>query len=289
VRAAVDNGALGILTKPPTDQSLGEIIDMIEQHQQEMAVNEAVQPVSAPVEAVATEPMATAPVAPAGLDEAAVRRIAAEVAGENLANIATRRAEQVAEERVERLLAERVEAALGAYLDDHLDALVGRLVERRLAAFKVPEIDMNDLRSQVVKQVNSDLEEFVRQLNQRTLEGLIEASIYKLVTEVAKDFKRRLSDSEKRILEQVPDKNEMVNHIRVVTEGSLEGHVREIATHVAQEISNSVATETVETLLDHHLAHQSLEQQNTKSPVGWIAALLVLVAGGVGAYFYFLV
>jgi CheY-like chemotaxis protein len=291
VRAAVDHGALGILAKPPTDQSLGEIIDLIEQHQQEAAANEAAQPVSVPVKAVETvavESAAATSSAPAGLDEAAVRRIAAEVAGENLTHIATRRAEQVAEERVERLLAKRVEAVVGAYLDDRLEALVKRLVERRLAAFKPPEIDVDDLRSQVVQQVNRDLEEFVRQLNQRTVEGLIEASIHEQITEVATDFSQRLNNSEKRILEQVPDKNEMVDHIRVVTEGSLEGHVRETATHVAQEISNSVATETVETLLDQHLAHQSLEQQNSKSPVGWLAALLVLVAAGVGAYFYLL-
>jgi hypothetical protein len=283
---------LGILAKPPTDQSLGEIIDLIEQHKQEMAANDATQPVSAPAEAletVAVEPMATAPVAPIGLDETAVRRIAAEVAGENLATIAAQRAEQVAEELLDRLLAERVEAAVGAYLDNHLEDLVGRLVERRLAAFKPPEIDMDDLRSQLVQQVNNDLEEFVRQLNQRTMEGLIEASIYEQIAEVASDFAQRLSDSEKRILEQVPDKNEMVDHIRVVTEGSLEGHVRETATHVAQEISNSVATETVETLLDQHLAHQAIEQQNGKSYAGWIVTLLVLVAVGAGAGFYFLI
>ncbi|MGD8909299.1 MAG: response regulator [Chromatiales bacterium] len=292
VQAAVDHGALGILAKPPTDQSLGEIIDMIDQHQQEVVDNEAAQSVSVPVEAVevvAVEPVATMSAAPAGLDEAAVRRIAAEVAGENLTQAAIRRAEQVAEQRVEQLLAERVDTAVGAYLDEHLEALVGRLVERRLAAFEPPEINTNTLRRQVVKQVNSDLENFVRQLNQRTVAGLIEKSVYEQITEVANDFAQRLRDSEKQILKQVPDKNEMVDHIRVVTEGSLEGQVRETATYVAEEIANSVATETVENLLDQHLAHQSLTEQNSKSSTGRIVALLALAAVGMGAYIYFLI
>jgi uncharacterized membrane-anchored protein YjiN (DUF445 family) len=195
----------------------------------------------------------------------------------------------VAEQRVEQLLAERVDTAVGAYLDEHLEALVGRLVERRLAAFEPPEINTNTLRRQVVKQVNSDLENFVRQLNQRTVAGLIEKSVYEQINEVANDFAQRLRDSEKQILKQVPDKNEMVDHIRVVTEGSLEGQVRETATYVAEEIANSVATETVENLLDQHLAHQSLTEQNSKSSTGRIVALLALAAVGMGAYIYFLI
>ncbi len=291
VRAAVDHGALGILAKPPTDQSLGEIIAMIEQHQQEVAANDAAQPVSEPVEAVEIAPAeaaAPAPVVQAGLDEAAVRRIAAEVAAERVEQIATRRAEEVAAEMAARMVGERVESAISAFLDENLEAVVVRLVEQRLAAFKPPEVDLEDLRSQVVQEVNSDLEEFVRQLNQRTVEGLIEASIYEQINEVANDFAQRLADTQRRILEQVPEKNEMIEHIRVVTEGSLEAQVRETATHVAQEISNSVATETVETLLDQHLAHQSLVQESRKSPLGWILGLLALTAAGVGAYFYLL-
>ncbi|MEJ2454020.1 MAG: response regulator [Candidatus Thiodiazotropha sp.] len=293
VRAAVDHGALGILAKPPTDQSLGEIIDMIEQHQQEVAANDAAQPVSEPVKAEAVEiapaeAASPAPVVQAGLDEAAVRRIAAEVAGERVEQIATRRAEEVAAEMAARMVGERVESAISAFLDENLEAVVVRLVEQRLAAFKPPEVDLDDLRSQVVQEVNSDLEEFVRQLNQRTVEGLIEASIYEQINEVANDFAQRLADTERRILDQVPEKNEMIEHIRVVTEGSLEAQVRETATQVAQEISNSVATETVETLLDQHLAHQSLAQESHKSPLGWILGLLALTAAGVGAYFYLL-
>jgi CheY-like chemotaxis protein len=298
VRAAVDHGALGILAKPPTDQSLGEIIALIEEHQQEVAANDAAQPVSEPVVAeeiapakptAPVQPTAPAAAVPAGLDEAAVRRIAVEVAGERVDAIAARRAEEVAADIAARVVAERVETAVSAYLNDNLEALVARLVERRLAAFKPPEVDLEDLRSQVVQEVNSDLEEFVRQLNQRTVEGLIEASIYEQISDVAHDFSQRLADTEQRILDQVPEKNEMIEHIRVVTEGSLEAQVRETATQVAQEISNSVATETVETLLDQHLAHQSLEQKSRKSPLGWILGLLVLAAAGAGAYFYLLV
>ncbi len=281
VRAAVDHGALGILAKPPTDQSLGEIITLIEEHQREVAANDAAQPASVPAaapETPAVEPVVAPVTVSTGLDEAQVQRIVAE--------IAAKRAEQVVEEMAERLVAERVESAVGTYLDKHLETLVGRQVELRLASIKPQEINLEELRSQVVQDVNGNLEEFVRQLNQRTVEGLIEASIYEQITEVANDFSQRLSDSEQRILEQVPEKNEMIDHIRVVTEGSMEAHVRETATQVAQEISNSVATETVETLLDKHLAHQSLEQESSTNMVGWILGLLVLVSVGVGAFFY---
>ena len=293
VRAAVDHGALGILAKPPTDQSLGEIIELIEEHQREVAANDEVEPESVPPETEAVVVEEVAPVAPPaapGLDEEAIRGIAIKVAEENVGEIAARRAEQVAGELISRQLDERLEAAVKAYLDEHLVSLVGNHIEQRLAAFKVPEIDTDDLRSQVVQEVNSDLEEFVRQLNQRTVEGLIEASIYEQISEVASDFTQRLSDTEQRIMQQVPEKNEMIDHIRVVTEGSMEAHVQETASQVAQEVSNSVATETVETLLDQHLAHQAMAQaqSQSKSPMGWILGLIVVAAAGVGAYLYFL-
>jgi CheY-like chemotaxis protein len=291
VRAAVDHGALGILAKPPTDQSLGEIIDMIEKHQQEeaakMAAKEAVPLVEEVPVAVQTPSEAPVAVA-AGLSESDVRRIAAEVANQELAQTAARQAEQAAEGVLERLLSEKLDNAVAAYLDEHLKPLVDDLVASRLEAVKPPQIDLGDLRSQVVQEVNSGLEEFVRQLNQRTVEGLIEARIYEQITEVASDFSQRLHDSEQRILEQVPEKNEMINHIRVVTEGSLEALVQETATQVAQEISNSVATETVETLLDQRLAHQSPPEPDSKSSLGWLVGLLVVAAAGASAYFYLL-
>jgi CheY-like chemotaxis protein len=291
VRAAVDHGALGILAKPPTDQSLGEIIAMIEKHQQEVEAKLAaeaevplVEEVPAAVQTPSEAPVAVA----AGLSEADVRRIVAEVANQELAQTAARQAEQTAEGVLERLLSEKLDSAVAAYLDEHLKPLVEGLVASRLEAVKPPEIDLDDLRSQVVQEINSDLEEFVRQLNQRTVEGLIEASIYEQITEVASDFSQRLQDSEQRILEQVPEKNEMINHIRVVTEGSLEAQVRETATQVAQEISNSVATETVEMLLDQRLAHQSPPEPDSKSSLGWLVGLLVVAAAGASAYFYLL-
>jgi CheY-like chemotaxis protein len=287
VRAAVDHGALGILAKPPTDQSLGEIIDLIEQHRHEMASAGKAKPDVAPA-----TPQAAAPVAPAvsqGLGEAEVRRIAADVAAEKIAEAAARRAQQVVEEMLGGLVAKQVEVSVNSYLEKQLESLVGRLVERRLAGIKPQEIDTEALRNQVVQQVNAELTEFVRQLNQRTVEGLIEASIYEQITEVANDFSQRLSDAERRIIEQVPEKNEMIEHIRVVTEGSLESQVRETATQVAQEVSNSVATETVENLLEQQLAHHAVEQQSSSGALGWIMALLVLAAaGGAGAYLYFL-
>ncbi len=292
VRAAVDHGALGILAKPPTDQSLGEIIELIEQHQREVAANDEAESVSKPAVAEAVEEAVSVPAAPAvaGLDEGAVRRIATEIAESSISHIAARRAEEAAEALVASRLSEQVGAAVNAYLDQHLAPLVGRHVEQRLAAFKPPEIDTDDLRSQVVQEVNSDLEDFVRQLNQRTVEGLIEGSIHEQISEVANDFAQRLSDTEQRILRQVPEKNEMIDHIRVVTEGSMEAHVQETATQVAQEVSNSVATETVETLLDQHLAHQAMAQaqSQSKSLLGWIIGLVILAAAGAAGYFYFL-
>jgi YesN/AraC family two-component response regulator len=286
VRAAVDHGALGILAKPPTDQSLGEIINMIEKHQQEEAAKVAV-PLVEEVPAAVQTPTEASVAVPVGLSESDVRRVAAEVANEEF-QTAARQAEQAAEGMLERLLSEKLDRAVAAYLDEHLKPLVKDLVASRLETVKPPQIDLEDLRSQVVHEVNSGLEEFVRQLNQRTVEGLIEASIYEQITEVANDFSQRLQDSEQRILERVPEKNEMINHIRVVTEGSLEAQVRETATQVAQEISNSVATETVEILLDQRLSHQTPPQESSNSSLGWIVGLLALAAAGVGAYFYLL-
>ncbi|MCU7797390.1 MAG: hypothetical protein KZQ75_09690, partial [Candidatus Thiodiazotropha sp. (ex Myrtea spinifera)] len=60
------------------------------------------------------------------------------------------------------------------------------------------------------------------------------------------------------------------------------------STHVAQEVANSVATETVEALVDQHLAHQSLVNQvPSNSTWIWAAGLMLAVAAGAGLYFYF--
>ncbi|MCU7921621.1 MAG: response regulator, partial [Candidatus Thiodiazotropha sp. (ex Dulcina madagascariensis)] len=105
VRAAVDHGALGILAKPPTDESIGEIIDLIERHQQEAAV-----PAPAPVEPAAAETTAADVVAPVvetaptaqpvaaqpTLSEEAIRHIAEAVAGQSAERVAGQAAEKVA-------------------------------------------------------------------------------------------------------------------------------------------------------------------------------------------------
>lgn len=282
VRAAVDHGALGILAKPPTDQSLGEIIAMIEEHQQEAAASDAAQPVSAPAE----PPPATIPEIPPVDTAVAPGAVSAGLGEAQVQSIDARQTEQVIEEMVDRLVVQRVEIEVGAYLDKHLETLVERLVEQRLVEIKPQEINVEALRSQLVQEVHGSLEEFVLQLNQQTVKDLVESSIYKLIREVANDFTQQIKDTERRILDQVPEKNELVDHIRVVTEGSMEAHVQETATRVAQEISNSVATETVENLLDQHLAYQSLDQESSKSPVGWILGLLALATTGVGVLLY---
>ncbi|MCU7925117.1 MAG: response regulator [Candidatus Thiodiazotropha sp. (ex Dulcina madagascariensis)] len=299
VRAAVDHGALGILAKPPTDESIGEIIDLIERHQQEAAV-----PAPAPVEPAAAETTAADVVAPVvetaptaqpvaaqpTLSEEAIRHIAEAVAGQSAERVAGQAAEKVAEKVAVRAVAEGVGAAVHTYLDEKLEPLVSSLVQKGLQSVKPAEVDTESIRDQVVQQVNRDLDEFVRQLNQRTVEGLIEASVYGQVTELADDFSQRLTDLEARILSQVPEKNDMIEHIRVVTEGSIEAQVHETATQVAHEIANSVATETVESLLDQYLAKQAMENQRQSSgPSVWVlVGLVVFAVLGVAAYLFFL-
>lgn len=281
VRAAVDHGALGILAKPPTDESLGAIITLIEEHQREVATGEAVRATAGETAA----PLGGSPSPSTALSEQEVRRIAAEVAVQSQVQVA----EKVAAETLVEALQAQVGDAVSAYLDRHLEPLVSRLMEQRVAALEPPKVDTASLRDQVVGMVNRDLEEFVRQLNQRTVEGLIEASIVKRTAEVANDFAERLKESEQRILGSVPEKGEMIENIRIITEGSLEAQVRETATHVAREISNSVATETVEYLLDRHLAQQATTtEKGSGGTLAWILALLGTAAIGVGFYYYFL-
>lgn len=284
VRAAVDHGALGILAKPPTHESLGEIINLIEQHQMEVAAangSSAETQVAHPAAAEqAATPVETPSVPVSSLSEDDVRRIAEAVVAQQI------------DDRVEKAtgdaVANKVASAVTGYLDQELEPLVARIVAQQIKAIEPPEVDTESLQDKVVTQVNSQLEEFVRQLNQRTVEGLIEAAIYEQITEVANDFSQRLSDSEEKILSQVPDKNEMIDHIRVVTEGSIEAQVQETARQVAQEVSNSVATETVESLLDQQLRQQSLEshQPQPSSAWVWITGLVVAAAAGSGVYFY---
>ncbi|MCU7875579.1 MAG: response regulator [Candidatus Thiodiazotropha sp. (ex Lucinoma borealis)] len=295
VRAAVDHGALGILAKPPTDESLGEIIDMIERHQQEVAASMAAEAASAEPTSAEPETITDAETVQTAepaviqnvLSDEDVRRIAEEVATESTERIARQAVEKVVEETV----AERVDTTVHAYLDEKLESMVSALVQNGLQSIEPPAaVDSESIRDAVVKQVNQDLDEFVRQLNQRTVEGLIEASVYGQITELADDFSQRMKDQEALILSQVPEKNDMIEHIRVVTEGSLEAHVHQTASQVAGEIANSVATETVESLLDQHLAHQTLENQQPKAgPSGWVyLGLGALVVLGVAAFLLYM-
>ncbi|MEN8168375.1 MAG: response regulator [Pseudomonadota bacterium] len=238
VQAAVEHGALGILAKPPTDDSLKAIIQLIEEKQE---VEEA-----APV--FADEVVAAPPVL--AVDE--IRTIAVEAARETAesaaAGIARENADAIAREVARDTVTEM------------LEPLVATLVDKRLEGIKPPEVDIDSLRGEVVSQVNKELEEFIRQLNERSVESLIEASIYEQVQTLANDFSQRLKNLKAEILAQVPEKNEMIEHIRVVTEGSLEAHVREISTQVSQEVANSIATETVEHIFDEHMADQATDE-----------------------------
>lgn len=278
VQAAVHHGALGILAKPPTDESLGQIIQLIEQHQQQVASGLVEEPaVSEPalsegvIEAgeQAPEPV----VVQSGLSNDDVRRIAEEVAKRSAEEVATRSAEgivrQAAEKAVVESLAERLESAVQIFFDERLESMVSSMVEKGLQKAKPEPVDTRALRDSVIKQVNKDLDEFVRQLNQRTVGDLIQSSIFNQMNELSDDLTERMKDQETRILSMVPEKNEMIDHIRVITEGSLEAQVHQTATRVASEIANSVATETVENLLDQHLAQQALDKQEERSKWPW--------------------
>ncbi|MCG7871405.1 MAG: response regulator [Candidatus Thiodiazotropha lotti] len=288
VRAAVDHGALGILAKPPTEESLGEIIDLIEEHQREVAMSASAQVEVAeeqaelPVDLVeAGETPAQA--VPVGLSEADIKRIAQQAA--------TQSAEVVVREIVEQAVTDSLEQRLAGLVDDYLEQKLQPMLaelKQQSESAKPAEIDTEELKKAVVEEVNSDLEDYVRQLNQRSVEELIQATTFTQINETRDEFSDRLKQQEARILEQVPEKNDMIEHIRVVTEGSLEAHVHETATQVSQEVANSVATETVEQMLEQHLAQQTVV--NEKPAAGntiWVM-LGALLAASAGAAYYLL-
>ncbi|MEW8396018.1 MAG: hypothetical protein AB2707_07635, partial [Candidatus Thiodiazotropha sp.] len=171
-----------------------------------------------------------------------------------------------------------------------LEGLVAAMLKHALQDVETEQIDSESLRDSVVQQVNQDLDEFVRQLNQRTVGDLIQSSIYNQMNELSEELTERMKDQEARILSQVPEKNDMIEHIRVITEGSLEAQVHETASQVAGEVANHVATETVEGMLDQHLAHQAMEsqQQQSKPPLWIILGLGVLAVAGIAATLVFL-
>ncbi|MCG8035845.1 MAG: response regulator [Candidatus Thiodiazotropha taylori] len=287
VRAAVDHGALGILAKPPTEESIGKILELIEEHQREVAM-------SAPAEAEAAVEQAEQPVdqaeaaaqpAPVGLTEEDLWRIAQQAA--------TQSAEVVVREIVEQAVSDAIDQRLAGLMDDYLEQklqpMLAELKQQQPERAAPVEIDTEALKKEVVEEVNSDLEDFVRQLNQRSLEELIQATTFNQINETRDEFSDRLKQQEERILEQVPEKNDMIEHIRVVTEGSLEAHVHETATQVSQEVANSVATETVEQMLEQHLAQQTVvKEQPAEGKAIWAMLGALLVASAGAAYYYLL-
>ncbi|MET0122085.1 MAG: response regulator [Candidatus Thiodiazotropha sp. 6PLUC9] len=292
VRAAVDHGALGILAKPPTEASLGEIIDLIDAHQQEVAATKAAESELENEQSEVSPEIAASTEGVAGLSEADVRRIAEEVAAQSGEQAARQTAEQITRDLAEKVIAESLDQRLSSmihdYLEQKLEPMVSELVSRTANVDKPVEIDSDALKKGIVEEVNHDLEDFVRQLNQRNVEELIQSTIFSQVGELRDDFNSRLKDQEERILSQVPEKNDMIEHIRVITEGSLEAHIHETATQVSQEISNSVATETVEQMLEQHFAQQSVEQQpESGGKMIWIL-LGALVAASAGAAYFLL-
>ncbi|MBW9257422.1 MAG: response regulator [Candidatus Thiodiazotropha sp. (ex. Lucinisca nassula)] len=286
VRAAVDHGALGILAKPPTEESLGKIIDLIEEHQREVAMSASaeVEAAEEQAELPVDQAEASAQAASVGLSEAELWRIAQQAA--------TQSAEVVVREIVEQAVSDAIDQRLAGLVDDYLEQklqpMLAELKQKQPESAAPVEIDTEELKKEVVEEVNSDLEDFVRQLNQRSLEEMIQATTFNQINETRDEFSDRLKQQEERILEQVPEKNDMIEHIRVVTEGSLEAHVHETATQVSQEVANSVATETVEQMLEQHLAQQTVVKENSADGKAIWAMLGALLAASAGAAYYYL-
>ncbi|MBW9268995.1 MAG: response regulator [Candidatus Thiodiazotropha sp. (ex. Lucinisca nassula)] len=286
VRAAVDHGALGILAKPPTEESLGKIIDLIEEHQREVAMSASaeVEAAEEQAELPVDQAEASAQAASVGLSEAELWRIAQQAA--------TQSAEVVVREIVEQAVSDAIDQRLAGLVDDYLEQklqpMLAELKQKQPESAAPVEIDTDELKKEVVEEVNSDLEDFVRQLNQRSLEEMIQATTFNQINETRDEFSDRLKQQEERILEQVPEKNDMIEHIRVVTEGSLEAHVHETATQVSQEVANSVATETVEQMLEQHLAQQTVVKENSADGKAIWAMLGALLAASAGAAYYYL-
>jgi CheY-like chemotaxis protein len=297
IDAAVDHGALGILAKPPTDDSLKQIIELIERQGADASpavVTAPAEKSSTVVTAVPPAPQVKPAAAPAGLSDESIRNLAAEAARTSAETVAAKVARKSAEMVAAGVAQEKADAIAREVAKDTvsgmLEPLVSSLVEQRLAEVKPPEVDVDGLRDNVVSQLKQELEDFVRQVNERTVEGLIEASIYQQVQELTNDFAQRLENLKEDILSQVPEKNDMIEHIRVVTEGSLEAQVRETASQVSREVANSTATETVEHILDEHLANQANIQAINKSRAKnrwWIWLLLLLLGAGAGYGVYF--
>ncbi|MEJ2621473.1 MAG: hypothetical protein P8163_14775, partial [Candidatus Thiodiazotropha sp.] len=271
------------------EESLGKIIDLIEAHQLDVAsstseVEEEQPELPVDVSAISEPPP---PAAPVGLSEADIQRIAQQAAKQSAEAQAQQTADRVVREVVEQLVSDSLEQRLSGLVDDYLEQkLTPMLAELKLQSESIeqPKIDTEALKKGVVEEVNSGLEDFVRQLNQRDLEEQIQATTYTQVSEVRDEFSSRLKEQEERILNQVPEKNDMIEHIRVITEGSLEAQVHETASQVSQEVANSIATETVEQMLEQHLAKQAVVSEKPSAGKAiWVmlGALIAALAGAV--------
>jgi CheY-like chemotaxis protein len=282
--AAKEHGALGILAKPPTDESLKEIITLIESikqkaEQAEEALAAGEGGVEAAVEAAEATTQAALPV-----EE--LRSLAQDAASQAIQPLLAQ-----VEERAVAAARESVQETVESLLGEVLEKRLASLLDARLEQLQPEQIDVESLQSNVVDQVNQDMEEFVRQVNERTVKDFINGSVHEQVNDLANDFSHRLHEMKSNILSEVPEKNDMIEHIRIITEGSMEAQVREIATQVSQEVSNTVATETVEHILDDHLAKKTAKQSaqdsnKSSSLLIWILLLLAVLGGGVGLYFF---
>jgi CheY-like chemotaxis protein len=287
VQAAVDHGALGILAKPPTDESLKDIIRIIEENSLTVDTIPSPEVEEPQVQEAAVLPFGGQQKPAAPVSAPKPPPAAPSIPAEKIAEIARNAAREAAEKAAVAVARESAEAAAKSVaresVEEMLAPLVNQMLEKRLQAFKPPEVDTEKLKGEVVSQVNRELEEFVRQINERSVSSMLEAKIHAQIHELANDFAARLQELKQDILAQVPEKNDMIEHIRVVTEGSLEAQVRELSTQVSQDVANTIATETVEQILDDHWADQlSGKEPEKKSSAALKFLWVLLAAAGAG-------
>lgn len=260
---AVTAGAIGLLTKPPTAESLMAIIQLIEKKQAE-----AVAIAAEPVKEETTEPVVEAPQTPvvaSGVSEAQVAAIVRDVLSQD------------------------------SGMRDIISTVAGSLIEQRVQNMPAsqPKVDLDALRDEVMNQVKAVIEAQVKQTAERMVKSVIEANVNPMLQRMLESINNQVKGMKDEILGQVPKKNEMIEHIKVVTEGMMEVQIREISTQVARDAANSVATEVAEQIVSDHMQDKESRPAPT-NPAGltpikiMVGGVLILFAGaviGIAAHF----
>ncbi|MBA1444825.1 MAG: response regulator [Gammaproteobacteria bacterium] len=189
-------------------------------------------------------------------------------------------------EEVRTIAREAAQQAAGEVIGPLAEAAVEkRLAERPL------EIDVDKLREEIATQVSGELEGIVRQVNDSIVAEVIETHFREQWQQVSGQITQQLEAFRSEVLGQVPEKNDMIEHIRMVTEGSMEALATETATRVSQEVAHHTAIETAEALIDHRLSDEVDSAQSKAGKQGQrtllylgITVLLLAVAAGLIIY-----